>query len=400
MPQFFFRCYVWDLEEEGIEAALDHVAGLGVDALSVAVTSRRIREPRPRSASQDRVCVMEGGAHFVPTRKHYPDLRIRPTSSSWMKARNPLEKIARQAERVGVRLRASVSCCRSEVLAAKHSDAACVNVFGTLSVEHLCPANPDVREYAAAVIEDLSTNYPFETLEVSHADFGDGEDFQQYLTRGVTPSEGDRALWSWCFCAACRQRATDAGVDVEAASAKVREHLERMFLLEPPTHPEFESLIAAEASLAAYQRVRIDAVTSLVKSIRSRTKRRLILDSGSPPRISGAEMGQLNDHTNGFWLALPGRDGPAIVTGRDRAANPRLSFDETVQAAGGAGRVDLLISCCPPETGDGPSLVAAVHRAAQAGYASIGFDNYGLAAAPCLDWVRQAIRFAKRQDAV
>jgi hypothetical protein len=329
---------------------------------------------------------MEAGAHFIPARKHYVDLRIRPTSAPWMKSRNPLEKIVCQAKRVGLKTRASLSCCRSDVLAAKYPDAVCVNVFGTPSVEQLCPANPDVRGYAAALIEDLSTNYPFETLELSHADFGDGRDLRRYLTRGVTLSDMDRALWSWCFCAACRQRAADAGVDVETASAKARDHLERMFRLDPPIHTTLESLLAAEPSLAAYQRIRIDTVSSLAKSVRSRTKLRLVLEAGAPRPASGADWESLRECMDGFLEVLPGGDGPGP------------SFEDLVRTAGGPGRVDVLVPCCPPEIRDGPSLVAVVHRATQAGHASIGFDNYGLSAEACLDWARQAIRFAKRQN--
>ena len=400
MPQFFFRCYPWDLEEEGIEAALDRMAELGVDAASIVTVHHRVSELRPRATFGRRVTEMEAGAHFIPTRKCYVNTRIRPTSAGWMKSRNPLEKIVRQAERRGVKLRASLSCCRSDAMVAKYPDAACVNVFGAPSAERLCPAIPDVREYAGALVEDLSTNYPFETLEVSHADFGNGEDFQRYLTRGVTPGAADRALWSWCFCAACRQRAADAGLDVEATAEKVREHLERMLRLEPPTHATFESWPVAEASLAAYQRMRVEAVTSLAKSIRSRTKARLVLDLNLPSWTCGVNMEHLREQADGFMLAFPGGEALSAESRYAEETNLRMSFDDSVRAAGGAGRVDVSVLCCPPGARDGPSLVATVHRARQAGHASIGFFNYGLAPEPCLDWVRQAVRFAKREDAV
>jgi hypothetical protein len=388
MPDFVFWAYPWDLEEEGIDMALARMAGqIGVDAVSVIVAAGRVCEARPRSVFATRTTDMEAGLHFAPSRTSYLNTRIRPTPAAWMKSRNPLEKIARQAEKQGLKLRARVTICRSATLVEKHPEAACVNVLGAPSREWLCPSNPDVREYGIALLEDLTANYPLAAVEVADADFGGGDPFQQYLAEGVVPGEVERRLWSWCFCSSCRQRAGEAGIDVESVAAVLRDRLERMLRLEVVGQTSFASLLAEDDRLAAYQTMRAEAVRSFAKSIRGRSKTRLVLDWSSRSEVIGASLEFLREHTDRVLLAFPAEDTP-----RSQAL-----FGDLVDQAGGAARVEVSVPCCPPRAHDGPSVVAAVHRATEAGHAAIGFFNYGLAAEPVLDWVRQAVRFAKRE---
>jgi len=387
MKQAFFWCYPWDMEDEGVAAALGRMAGdVGVNAVSVVAAHHGIREIRPRAVSGPRVIQLDAAAHFQPDGKRYAKNGIRPIAASWMKSRNPLDKIAGEAEKQGLALRVSVSGCRGGAMVSKYPMASCVNVFGAQSCAWMCPSNPDVRRYVADLVEDLTVNYPVDTLELTYADFGDGRDLWRHLGSGVRPGEVERMLWSWCFCSSCRQRAMDADVDVEAVVASVTDHLDRMLRLEPATHDSFEFMLANDAHLAAYHKARVGAVTSLARMVRSQTKTRLILDLPSPRVASGAYIAELKEHCDGFLLPLPPAEAPSLHS----------SFEAQVREAGGAERVDVSEYCCPPRVKDGPSLVAKVHRAIETGHPAVGFFNYGLAPEPCLGWVRQAIRYARR----
>lgn len=385
MRQFFFWCFPWDLEDEGIEVSLGRMAGdVGVDAVSVAATCRSVAEFRPRAVSGPRTLAFEAAAHFQPDSKCYVNTRIRPNTASWMKSRNPLDKIGRAAERQGLKLRAWVNCCAGQALASRYSLASCVDVFGDPIVTRLCPSNPEVREYVAALVEDVSANYPVETVELEEAHFGDGASLGRWRDMGVSPSQAESVLLSWCFCSSCRQRASDAGIEVASVVDSVNGHLDRMMRVEPATFDRFEGLLADDEDLAAYHKMRVDAVTSLLGSVRSRAKVRLTVHVDSLAPSTGVDVGALSSECDGFIMSY-GSEG--VV--------PHLK--SAVKAAGGVEKVEAAHRCCPPAVRESSSLVAEVHRAVQAGHPGIGFFNYGLAPEPCMDWVRQAVRYARRE---
>jgi hypothetical protein len=390
MKQAFFWCYPWDLEAEGTEAALARMAGdIGTDAVSVATTLYGVEQFRPRAPAGQQRFVHDAAAHFQPDGKLYTNTRIRPVAAGWMKSRNPLDKIARAAQKENLGLRAWTVCCHSSALAAKHPLASCVDVFGNPMGTWLCPANPEVREYLAALVEDLSRNYPLEAIELEAANFGDGPHYHRHYQAGVAPGPVERVLLWWCFCPSCRQRAEGGGIEVESVVASVRGCLDRMFRLERPAYSSIEEALEADEHLAAYFRMRCEAVTSLLASLRRQTNVRLLVHVDSSAWDSGANIARLSEHCDGFVATAADYGSPAWSERVDRL----------VQATGTTGRVDLGLACCPPRVSDGPALVAATHRAAQSGYAGVGFCNYGLAPEPCLDWVRQAIRFARRETA-
>lgn len=387
MKQAFFRCDPWDLEDEGIEPAIARMAGeLGIDAVSVEAATHRVRAFRARPFDGARTIRRRATTHFQPSAAAYVNTRLRPTAAAWMKSRNPLAHIARAAERHSVKLRARLVCCHNEVLAERHAIAGCVDVFGDPIEAWLCPSNPEVREFVAAMAEDLTTNYPLTAIELASTDFGWAGHVVRHRQIGW-PLEGVAgALLGWCFCSACRQRAADAGVDVEAVRRTVLETVERAARLDTPAAVTFESLAAEHPALAAYHRMRVETVTSLVGLVRARVKTRLVVEPPTGLQQAGADPAVLASNCDALLLPFD----------HDRAEH---GADE--DAAGewrSAERIELDMPCYPPHVPDGPALVERVHRASQAGHAAIGFGNYGIAPEPCLNWVRQAIRYARRES--
>ncbi len=128
---FFFFCYPWDLDHEGIEAAIGRMAGdIGADGLSVAATLHSLRERRTRVAPGPRTIEMEAAAHFQPEAQRYANTRLRPIVAAWLKTRNPLERILREAEQIGIHRRLSVVACHGASLAARYPMTSCLDVFG------------------------------------------------------------------------------------------------------------------------------------------------------------------------------------------------------------------------------------------------------------------------------
>jgi len=392
VAEFYFYCYPWDLEQEGLEAATARLAGeIGVDAVSVAAVHPAVEELRPRGPAGGKTLVHQAAAYFQPAAALYTGTNIKPNVASGLKGRNPLERIALAVSKQQLRLRLALSACRNPVLAERYPMACGENAFGEKDGRWLCPSNPDVRAYVAALAEDLTTNYPATTLDLADADFGDGAGLIHFLESGVQPAELDRVLWAWCFCPSCRQRAAAAGVDVEAALRVVRERVDGMLQTRPRGYEEpAGSLPASLPELAAYQNMRIEAVSSLVELVRGRVPCRMVIEASKPVLLSGVCVQSLGVRCDGFVLR------PGASEGGPVQEHPALA--RGVGQAGAAERTSLLLPCSPPGVGDGDALVRLVHEAAGGGFAGVGFFNYGLASEACLEWVRRAIRYARREQ--
>ena len=388
MDQAFFWCYPWDLEDEGIEASLARMAGeIGVTAVSVAATCRDIDQLRARRIGERRTVRFEAAAHFQPDRARYPKRGITPATASWVKSRNPLAKIAKEAQRQGIKLRAWAVCCHSGTMVARYPMASCVDIFGDPIGTWLCPGNPDVREYLAALVEDLTTNYPLDAIELEAADFGHGTGEPSARECGVQLGPVARTLLSWCFCSSCRQRASIASVDVEAVIASAKAHIEAAFRLEPAPHETFDAILADDPDLRAYFELRRESVTTLIRDIRPRNGVRLLLHVGPDIHISGAAVADLREHCAGFIKSASDYGTPQW----------QGHLNHIVDQSGSAAAVDVGLPCYPALMPSSDALVAAAHQASQSGHRAIGFHHYGLAPEPCLEWVRQAVRYARRE---
>lgn len=390
MTQTFFWCYPWDLEDEGYETAIGRLAGeIGVDAISLGLVLPDIVQFRPRSTGGPRTVRRPAAAHFKPSAESYVNTPLCPPAASWMKSRNPIEQIAGTAERNGLKLRAWIVACDNVTLVKRHPSAGCVDVFGDAITGRLCPSNPDVRQYIAGLVEDLVSNYSVDAVELQSVDFGEeaipSEPHETNFDFGTI----GRVLKNWCLCAACRQRAEELDIDSRAVESAVRAILERVLRLEPLQYETFEELMGEVSVLGDYARMRCEAVSSLIRTVRKRAGGRLLLHVPHDESVGGTEVQSLSEYCARF--VIPPSRGP-------RDPSPGAVSERFQRASLGADRLEIGVNGHPPHINQGPDLVKWVREAWQAGYGGIGFANYGVMPEPCLDWVRQAIRFARRDS--
>lgn len=385
MFQAAFECFPWDLDLEGYDESLARLAGdIGVDAVRVAAVHGGLHQLRPRAPEIVRAFTCSATAHFQPDARRYADSRIRPIPAAWMKSRNPLEKIGEAAQKHRLVLRAAVTCCDAAAIVERHAHVACIDFFGRPNGSRICPSHPDVRAYLAALTDDLAANYPVSALEFDAADFGPSFAHRWFDQSFAEPADPRRVLFSWCFCAACVQRAADGGVDAADVRSAMNTLFQQWTRLKSPAKLTLSELLDENPVLAAYQAARIETVTSLIRLLRGRSKVPLNLELTSYGECAAAIPSRLAEHCDGFFA-------PLTSTGDEPW------FADLVETVGGPGRCDVGFCCYPPWTKSGPALVTAVHRASQIGYKSVTFQNYGCAPEPCLDWVRQAIRYARRE---
>ena len=375
--QFSFRCHPWDIEDEGVDAALGRLAGdLGIDTVTITATHPGIYQVRPRPLGGRRTFESAAAAHFLPDSARYGSSRIRPHAAAWLKNRNPLERIARVAERERLSLRARISCLKGEELVSRYTHAACVNVFGDPSREWLCASNPDVREYVASLIDDLWTNYGLDAVELEDLDARDERTLVACRTLSNNEALG---LTSGCFCASCRQRANDAGLDLDAVRTALIDQWQTACNGRAGQQPDPSSGESSDALIGPCVEVRAAAIASFLQSIKKRLPAALRYVHPSMP--------------SGVSDAASKEAGIAIMP-VSTVATGGLAGWQIDRATG----VEVMISTQSGAMRDGPALVALVHQLAESGCGGIGFDHYGVTSESGLDGVRQAVRYARRDS--
>lgn len=388
MARFWIDCFCWDLEDEGVDAALSRIKGdLYADDVCIQVQSDDVVMRRARDIGESRTIRMSAGAHFRPDASHYAATRIRPIASNWMKARDPFAKIAKACESVGVGLSVRASCLRNRALVEKHPMAACVDAFGDASRHRLCPSNPDVREYVVAMAGDLVDRPAMRRVELADVTF-DSSRYARERALGFDLTGVSANVQDWCFCPACRQRAADHGCDTEAAQAEIRKWLNLAYErgaagAMDDANARITAALGDDADLRAFQDARRGSERSLIAAVHARLGDALVLP--------------VNDEAELAAIGPVARELGIMVRARFARERSKFPIPGVVAAVGDSERVAVRFDAYPPYAEGGPALVAAVHDTASAGHTEIGFYADGLLPKPCLDWIRQAIRYARRE---
>ncbi len=401
MKQFFFECQPWHLEREGADEALERMAGeIGVDGVQLCVSGSGSAALYPRGPQGPRIDSCDAGLHFQLDASKYASVRVRPRVAPWIKSRNPLEAVCRLAERHRLKVRASLP--RTIDMPERSTHATIINALGDVSLWSHCYAHPDTQELLAALIEDLSSNYPIEVVEMAaprrpmaQAAFG-----VTWFPVSMPTGEPFNECLAWCFCPACRQQAQAAGVDANQVQTKI-EDLVAALLAGETSARQWNEFVAEDAVLAGYARWQDETGVSMVRRLRERCSKFLSVrpdDTGCQVVTARPELRRWGAACDRMSLrAVQGvvPDEPELIRklGWEMAAARSESPPPPADL-----KVDLLMPGRPPDVRDGPHLVSLAHEAAQTGCEAIIFQDYATSPDACLDWVRQAIRFARRES--
>lgn len=377
----YLHCEPWDLLAAGIDAVLDFAVGeLGVDGIRVSAVAGAACTLRVRPGLSPRTFRVEAAAHFQPEPRRYGDTRLRPPTAAWFKSRNPLAQIAEACAKRKLLLRARVVACDNATLIERYPHAACKDVFGDASPARLCPANPDVRAYLRDLVDDLSANYAVEAIDLAEADFGPPRRFHPGRVDPAPPYDA-RSL-ATCFCASCRQLAAESGIDVEALAAHVIESFD-------------DGRAPDRDRLRAYEQFRARVVGELVIGMRNSARGELWWDaadasgtvgSADPTYVAADPVGVVDHATCAAGVA-------------EHLFGQIVRYDRPAVVHAPIERIGLLYPVGHDRTiEDGaPAVVREISELTTRGHRVFIFDQYGTTPAPRFDWVRQAVRFARRQ---
>jgi hypothetical protein len=369
----YVGCYVWDLLDEGIERVLDRLAGeVGAQGISLSVAVADVVVLRSNLQMRPRLLRVESGVFFQPDASRYRGTRLRPVVSRAIRKSNPLPKIIAAAQERGLSVRVRVAGTNGRTLVIRHPHAACRNVFDDPWPDRLCPSNPDVRGYLCGLVDDLGSNYAIEAVEL--ADFG----FPYAIAGGGAVQVGrplDDQAMRWlltCCCPSCRQAATRTGLNVETYESTLRASVDAH--LEQGAGPQPENV-------EAFDRWRASELASLIHAIQSAASKPVIvaLALRPPAFVNPQDIISLTEAAQTVqWMIYAPRQRP----------------EQGVPEPGG-GNVEFAFPAYPPYFDDPEALVR--FTAGLVGCRAVCFQQYGVFPEPVLDWIRRAIRYARRE---
>lgn len=227
----------------------------------------------------------------------------------------------------------------------------------------LCPAQPEVREYACALAAEVDKRFGPAALDLetpgwitlphhAHGKLGAGFGSAARFAAGL------------CLCSACR------ALGAADLAARLRE------LLRGPAAATLElDELLADAELAELQRAREDVVTKLVTAIAGGVRARVQVVHWGEPRAAGVDYAALTAAAGRVTVLAYGADPDAV----GRALRPAL-------AACGAGDVAAGLTLCHPEMPDERSFRRCVDRCRDLGVEKLSIYNHSLVERARLRW--------------
>lgn len=334
--------YPWALGED-TEATLTALADDGVDGVSVASHYHSIRTLTPQ-ADADRFVANPGGCYFDPGER-FDGLKIDPPVNEVAGRRESLGHIADAADAAGLSLTAWTVCLHNSRLGSENPAYQVESAFGHEHDHALCPSNPEVRRYFAAVAgaaaDRGADRIGLESIGYPSAFHGHGTIFGHDKNQALA-SPAEELLYSQCFCDACRER---AGFDIDAAASLVREYCEAALATPEDTVPSLAALTDEESLLAELFAFRADTIESLVAEMADAAGDAGLVyyasaglgrdpEDGWP---AGVRLERLTDHLDRV-VSLCYTDDPAVA--RERVAAFRDALEDTGVAVDAALSLD------------------------------------------------------------
>ncbi len=374
--------YVWDVIDEGVDSIISTLKNeIGLNTLSVATCYHSVDHLRVHQL-ENNFYSSQAAIYFQPDRSLYTDTRIKPPVSPLAERTNPLRQISDGCDRHGIKLSSWTVCLHNSQIGRNHPAVAQRDVFGNPCWNALCPANEDVREYMRALVEDLTTNYNFATVELESCDYQGGRHHHGHEKIGIPFGEIDRFLLGLCFCESCCKRGRDGGIDVTALANGVRAELAASFESGQSIQIGFGEFCDKVPETREYLKMRESVVSSLISEIKTVSKAQIASMAMGSRRYSGLNTEQIREVVN--WHEI-------LCYTPSQASVEESVRNATALMNGQADRVWVGVCAYPPASPDAKTLATNVKAAADLGVRAVSFYNYGIMPKRNLQWVKAAI---------
>lgn len=380
--------YLWDFVDDGIDETLrDMKDNLGLTALSVATHYHTVEHLRPHTRG-DAIYRADSRLYFTPDEKHWTHSPMRHQVSPIALAGNPLKTLTDRAADVGLDVVSWTLCNHSSWLGERYPDATEQNALGDRYPEALCPANPDVRAFLAALLSDLSHNYKLSLLELESFHYaGTMRHYHHHEKIAIRQGPLNKFLLGVCFCGHCKSRAIRRGVDADAVQATFAEAIRDTFKTGEARPGTIASFIDEYPITQGYVDMRVDAVTSLIGELIAASSTPLSPIVWSSPELGGTVARDIAD--------LAGR-----ITVCAYHADPidtRKAIEDATALVGDVRKLRVGYHVFPPVAPDRATLLRNIEVSLDLGVESFSLYNYGIAARRHLEWVRDVADLIRKR---
>ncbi|MCS7223221.1 MAG: family 10 glycosylhydrolase [Armatimonadetes bacterium] len=374
--------YPWDFLLLGSERVAQDIASAGLDAVSCAAKYHSVEHLLCRGKG-NRFFAATASVYFRPQRRLYQKTSLQPILSPLCQQTDPLAEVCRAADKKGLKVIAWTVFLHDSALGRRHPDACMVNAFGDVYYSNLCPANPEVREFVRALVQDLS-RYPLFAIECESLHFGGVGHYHGHEKIGIPPNPPLWTLLGLCFCPHCRYFARKKGLRL----AGLRSLVEKVVLgaLQGGGNGELKRTFK-EPDLKAFFQIRAEIVSSLVAEARSVSKVPFSFILMGSPQDIGASAGSLEGAVDRYEILAYTHDAHQV----------RQLTEDLVRQVKDGERCVTGLQAYYPASPNRQTLIATATAAAEGGAKNISFYHYGIMPPSCLDWVRQAVHaFGKK----
>jgi len=380
--------YPWDIVDSGVEPFVEYCSQAGIHRIHAAVTYHSGKFLLPRN-SRSRIYFPEPGARYFRDSGTPGNGGLsQPVSSladtGW------LESLATEAYGKGIELSAWTVFFHNSAVGSQYPDLVTQNAFGDKYPFALCPAQPAVRDHAAALCRSLRSLGFFSSIDLETVGYlGYSHGYHHEVT-AVPLGLPDKFLLSICFCPACSAAGHAAGIEMETLAAEVRRlvsHRMRCDDVPAGSHENAEqlaTLLVLYPELVKLIRLRMETVTSLIKRLSQECKPMKVAAFtsgfvGSPSNIwmEGISLRGLKEIVDCFHLLAYAPE----VNDSDSDLLFLLALIETAE------KLNWTVNLGLPITSFGQAF-AKCEYALRRGVRRFSFFNYGLLGEMRLKWLQ------------
>lgn len=382
--------YPWDAQKE---CFLDEYASLGCNMVAI-------------NAVYHQCAVLDSSLKHVYERRHAgTSFVIHPQYYGCLMPRVEddltavYDRLHAQCEKRNIDWRCWVVNLHNSEIGERFPETTVKNAWGDHYSSSLCLNNPDVQEYACALLRDIiATLTPsrvvMETESWMQAFHGRHHEFS--LTR-ITPAV--RYLLSLCFCPHCIQAAEKEGIDAQRVQKTVRYLLERLIQGDTTflgsAEAQVMQIFLEYPDLYAYQQFRINSVERLVRMTSEIAHSNHVLyeyiPSAAPFTINqmyyeGTSFKKLSAIVDGFVPLCYSMD-----------ENYRL-IKRNVHLFAPDARVSLALNLSRERYNSQADFASRIREAIEDGVQDVYCYNYGLASQECRGWLSRAFKLAVEKE--